>query len=90
LEWIGELKKAVGLLESYLFEGKEFWRVTGWHHQKIDKPTYLLPRFTEIRRAVARCVDEDSSRSSPPESKGVGREWSGRERKGVEWKGANV
>lgn len=28
-----------GLLVEYKFEGQKFWQVTGWHHQKIDKPS---------------------------------------------------
>lgn len=28
-----------GLLVEYRFEGQKFWQVTGWHHQKIDKPS---------------------------------------------------
>jgi hypothetical protein len=83
--YVQELLKQ-GLLESYVIDGKEFWRVTGWHHQKIDKPSYLYPRSREfgeqaksIRRGVVDC--------SPPESKGEeskGAEGSGRESNGVE------
>lgn len=56
---VNELKSR-GLLDSYVVDGKEFWRVTGWHHQKIDRPTYIYPRSqefgehsTSIRRGVA-------------------------------------
>ena len=83
LEWIGELKKG-GLLESYLFEGKEFWRVTGWHHQKIDKPTYSYPcsqKFGEEAAMRRRGLVEVSA----AERKGVERK--GVERKGVESRG---
>lgn len=31
------------LITEYTVENKEFWRVTGWQHQKIDKPTYKFP-----------------------------------------------
>lgn len=27
-----------GLIELYSVEGKEYFQVTGWHHQRIDKP----------------------------------------------------
>lgn len=29
---------AAGLLVQFEFDGKEYWQVTGWNHQKIDKP----------------------------------------------------
>lgn len=58
-----------GLVESYVVDGKEFWRVTGWHHQRIDKPSYIYPRsreFGEQAASVRRVVVE----RSPPEAKG--------------------
>lgn len=33
-----------GLIEEYEVDGRVFWLVTGWHHQKIDQPTYKHPR----------------------------------------------
>lgn len=33
----GELS-ANGLIRTYSVDGKEYFEVTGWHHQKIDKP----------------------------------------------------
>ena len=32
------------LVEEYEVEGRRYWAVTGWHHQKIDQPTYKHPR----------------------------------------------
>src|SRR5690242_10345437 len=32
--------KAASLLTEYEGTGKIYWQVTGWRHQKIDKPTY--------------------------------------------------
>lgn len=32
-----------GLLTKYTVDGIIYWRVTGWHHQKIDQPTYKYP-----------------------------------------------
>src|SRR6266540_1203181 len=32
-----------GLLVEYEVEGKRYWHITGWHHQKIDKPNYKHP-----------------------------------------------
>jgi hypothetical protein len=37
----------VGLLAEYEAVGKRFWHVTGWHHQKIDRPTMKHPPFDE-------------------------------------------
>ncbi|MFK0376509.1 hypothetical protein [Pandoraea sp. NPDC090278] len=33
----------VGLLAEYEVAGQRFWIVTGWHHQKIDQPTFKHP-----------------------------------------------
>lgn len=41
-ELIDELLSA-GLLAVYESAGIQYWRVTGWHHQKIDQPTYKHP-----------------------------------------------
>lgn len=70
-EWVEELKGAQ-LLESYLVEGKEFWRVTGWHHQKIEKPTYTYPRSAEFGEQSAT-VRRRLGESSPPERNGMER-----------------
>ncbi|MBI2790895.1 MAG: hypothetical protein HYX61_02955 [Gammaproteobacteria bacterium] len=40
--WMSELIN-VGLVIEYSAEGKEYWLVTGWKHQKIEKPTYRYP-----------------------------------------------
>lgn len=47
--------------------GREYWHVTGWHHQKIDRPNPKHPPY----------IDSDSSNDhrkiddqSPPEGKG--------------------
>lgn len=41
-KWIDECIRQ-GLLIEYQVEGKDYWQVTGWHHQKIDQPTYKHP-----------------------------------------------
>jgi hypothetical protein len=74
---------AHGLLSFYEHEGKRYLHVSGWKHQKIDKPTVKYPHFpattavpNEVSRAVGRVVDEDSesaSRGLPP-GKGEDRE----------------
>lgn len=76
---VGELVNR-GLIASYEEDGKGFWRVTGWHHQRIEKPTYSYPRsqeFGEQATAIRRQLYDQSSTPprpvvdpSPPESKG--------------------
>ena len=39
---IGELIRN-GLVIEYTVEDNRYWHVTGWHHQKIDQPTYRYP-----------------------------------------------
>lgn len=76
---IAELK-AVGLIDEYECNGTAYWIVSGWKHQKIDKPTYKypLPLGThESSDSDSRTVAEASSSTrrgngedSPPEGKG--------------------
>lgn len=63
-KWIDELINA-GLVVSYVVGQQWFWQVTGWHHQKIEKPTLKYPE--PIDSATARRPLADSS---PPEGKG--------------------
>lgn len=61
-----------GLVTTYSFGAKSFWRVLGWHHQKIDKPTYKHPRskeFGDESTSVRRAFDEPST----PERNGTER-----------------
>lgn len=60
------------LIAYYSHENKDFLHVTGWHHQKIDKPTYKHPAFSAEKLTPARRTFDDSS---PPE--GNGREGNG-------------
>jgi hypothetical protein len=53
--WVGELV-ATGLLERYTVEGQGFLRVTGWHHQKIDRPNFRYPKPIDRQP-----VDDDST-----------------------------
>lgn len=63
------------LIELYTAQDKSFWHVTGWRHQKIDKPTLKYPDFPEEIPKQARL---DLVDSSPPEGKGKGRVREGR------------
>lgn len=58
------------LIALYTAQDKAFWHVTGWNHQKIDKPTLKYPPFPDEKPAQARL---ELSESSPPEGKGKGR-----------------
>lgn len=76
---IDELMSA-GLLDEYEVGGQKYWEVTGWRHQKIERPTFKhpkRPKFGEASRSNHRALAEHSeiSRrglddSSPPEGKG--------------------
>jgi hypothetical protein len=63
--WVAELE-AHGLVIVYQIDSKEFLQVTGWHHQKIDKPNsskwHPPPDFKPV--TIRRTVVE----RSPPES----------------------
>jgi hypothetical protein len=64
---IDELKLA-GLIVEYVGgDACKYWHVTGWHHQKIDRPTYRFPPYLdEDSTSIRREIDE----ASPPEGKG--------------------
>jgi hypothetical protein len=68
-----------GLIVYYTHENKTFLHVTGWHHQKIDRPTMKHPPFRgAVSEGARRALDE----SSPPEGRGgegSGEEWKGGE-----------
>ena len=34
---------ASGLVAEYEADGKRYWHVTGWHHQRIEKPNFKHP-----------------------------------------------
>lgn len=80
-----------GLLIEFEAGGKWYWHVTGWKHQKIDKPNVKHPTPPEgpHKPWVPRSVADQSSNDrrtvddhSPPEGKGM--EGNGREGKGEE------
>ncbi len=77
---------SAGLLAKFEADGKTFWNVTGWHHQRIDKPTYKFPSPPTGQNSdnVPRGLAEHSTNGcrtvgdrSPPEwsgEDGIGRE----------------
>lgn len=56
------------LIVLYTALGNDYWHVTGWVHQKIDKPTYKYPRFSD---ALVKPASGGLDDSSPPEGKGM-------------------
>jgi len=84
-DWITELRCA-GLVAQYqCSQGLYWWAVTGWHHQKIDKPTnkYPPPQADDDAPTVRRAVGERSGIARPGEER-RGEESTGGERKGGE------
>jgi hypothetical protein len=66
--WMNELEKN-GLIKTYHIDDKRYLLVTGWQHQKIDRPNpkHPLPvNFDELSANGQRVLDEQS----PPEGKG--------------------
>lgn len=61
VDWVSELRK-VGLVAQYEAQGKVWWGVTGWHHQKIDKPRCKYPplQFDDGSPTVRRPFDDES------------------------------
>jgi hypothetical protein len=77
-EWLNELEghKLIGRFEH---GGDEFYAITGWRHQKIERPTYKYPeppaqlRFGDYSPRTRRHVND----TSPPDGNGM--EGNGRE-----------
>ncbi len=64
--------KAAGLVQEYIVDAKKYWNITGWKHQKIEKPTFKHPKpeagkFVEASPTPRLVLVEPSA----PESKGV-------------------
>ena len=81
-KWVDELL-SVGLIAEFqvpsdsteTFAGQRFWWVTGWHHQKIDRPSVFYPdpyKFVECSPNARR----------PLALEGIGRDRKGEEEKG--------
>lgn len=72
-----------GLLAEFENENQRYWFVTGWKHQKIDKPSpakYPLPtdpNSTITRRSLHECSSTIR----------LGSEWNGEESNGIEGRG---
>jgi hypothetical protein len=74
-EWIDELREA-RLLTEYTAEGEEYWAVTGWKHQKIEKPSAKYPPPPARKPSTADAQESPNGRRTvaddqPAEGKGV-------------------
>ena len=62
-----------GLLKEYEAEGRQFWLVTGWHHQKVEKPNKKYPfppnggqGVRDSSEVDQRPVDDQSTNNQRP------------------------
>ena len=71
-----------GLVSAYSHEERDYWHVTGWHHQKIEKPTYKHPPYVnqqsvgDVSKNGRRMVGENSSPEGMGKGRGMDGEWS--------------
>ncbi len=71
-EWLMELARA-GLISTYIVDNNRYLLVTGWHHQKVEKPNHRFPYpndqtvFDDYSPNGRRTVGD----GSPPEGKGM-------------------
>ncbi|QDV26663.1 hypothetical protein [Aureliella helgolandensis] len=59
------------LIVEYEHKSKHFWQVTGWHHQKIDKPTYRYGPLDSRGSPVPIGYHSTTSPQVPPEPSGT-------------------
>lgn len=52
MQWVDEIIEQ-GLLAEYEVDGREFWHVTGWRHQRIDQPTLRHPAGDAVTQGDA-------------------------------------
>lgn len=88
VEWVTELVNNKLLIE-FAHEDEAYWYVTGWKHQKIDRPSYKYPQYkgkninsTNDRRMI----DERSTNDHPR----IGQDRTGQEGKGKDRTGQEV
>ncbi len=53
---INELENQGLLVEYDGNDGKKYWHVTGWHHQKIDRPSFKYPKFDDNSTSDRRTI----------------------------------
>jgi hypothetical protein len=67
-----------GLLVAYSVDGVVYWHVTGWKHQKIEKPSFKFPKFDDSLRIKNSTTIRRPFDDAPP-AEGSGREGIGKE-----------
>lgn len=50
-----------GLVVEYAAAGKTYWHVTGWHHQRIDRPTFKHPPFIDSLAGARNPLSDGST-----------------------------
>lgn len=78
--WVAELISN-GLVVKYEADGKSYWHVTGWDHQKIEKPNFKHPAYKSLKdkdssngRGVVADESPNGRRAVDPVMEGKGRE----------------
>jgi hypothetical protein len=81
--WIDEIK-AQGLIIEYVVNQVSYWQVTGWSHQRIDRPNkkYPLPQKQPEEPLISEKFEESSTTAPEPLE-----DLSPEDRKGEEGKG---
>jgi hypothetical protein len=74
--WVEELLR-VGLLKSFDAKNERFLWVTGWRHQKIDRPTLRFPQPSEETKFDEPSPNARGSFDEPSPPEGNGRESKG-------------
>lgn len=69
--WVTELIQ-VGLIVEYSVDETHYWMITGWHHQRIEKPNYRYPKPKTKETSknnelnIPQPVDDQSASTLPP------------------------
>lgn len=79
--YVDELIKSELLTEFVGDDGKSYWQVTGWHHQKIEKPTFRHPQKSSDSPTIRRpFADHSPTEGNGRESKGKEGELNGKDK----------
>lgn len=70
---VAELENQGLVIDYQADDGKRYWHVTGWHHQKIDRPSFKYPKFDE-HSTNARRTPPPGKDSNGKDSNGGGEE----------------
>lgn len=62
--WLSELISS-GLLTEFEADGRQFIAVSGWRHQKIERPTYKWPQLDDVSASTRRILADVSATPHP-------------------------